>query len=307
MVRKCIALMLALLCLVGCTPAFSSSDEPVGEYGLWYAVAENKEGANHSDVVAFEPRMWQELPSAQTLLDNLLAGPINPNLASPFPAGVKVLDVHPDTATGTMYVNLSEQYGSLSGFNLTVADYCIVMTMCQIPWVSNIRILVEGEPIPYRNRQNMKDTDLLLSGIENPSESFMAVLYFPNRDNLGLSVEYRQVKRSSDHAAEIVMTELLRGPVGIDANRALPEGTQILGLSVSGTVCQVDLSTEFVDNAPQDGLGPSTTLYALVNTLCALGGISQVRVLVEGTALQSYHGVAISNPTSANFEIVKEK
>lgn len=307
MVRKWIALMLALLCLAGCAPVGQEPEQPAGEYGIWYAVDDAREGANRSAVVEFEPRAWEELPSPQTLLDHLFSRPISPNLASPFPAGVKVLDLRMDTGLGTMYVNLSEQYGSLSGFDLTVADYCIVMTLCQIPGVSSVRILVEGEPIPYRNRQNMRDTDPLLSGIGDQPETFMAVLYFPDRDNLGLSVEYRQVKRSSGSAAEIVMTELLRGPVGIDANRALPEGTQILGLSVSGTVCQVDLSNEFVDNAPRDGLGPSTTLYALVNTLCAQGGISQVRILVEGTPMQSFHGTAISNPTSANFDIVKEK
>ena len=307
MVRKWISLMLALLCLTGCTTMEQKTEQPAGEYGIWYAMDAGRDAAGHAPVVEFEPRSWEKLPAARTMMDTLLAGPVSPGLVSPFPVGVRVLDLHSDTASGTMYVNLSEQYGSLSGFDLTVADYCIVMTMCQIPWVSNVRILVEGEPIPYRNRQDMKSNDLLLTGIGDQSKTFMAVLYFPDRDNLGLCAEYRQVKRSSDNAVEIVMTELLRGPVGVDANRALPEGTQILGLSVRGTVCQVDLSTEFVDNAPQDGIGPATTLYALVNSLCALGGISQVRILVEGAVLQSYHGTAIPNPLSANYDLVKEK
>lgn len=305
--KKILALMLALLCLSGCALVEQKTEESAGEYGIWYAVDEGREGSDHSAVVEFESRPWKELPSAQTLLENLFARPRSPELTSPFPAGVKVLDHRMDAESGILHVNLSEQYGSLSGFDLTVADYCIAMTMCQIPWVTSVRILVEGEPIPYRNRQNIKMTDVLLEGIEEQPETFMAVLYFPDRDNQGLNVEYRQVERSSDSAVEIVMTELLRGPVGIDANWALPEGTQILGLSVSGTVCQVDLSNEFVDNAPQGGLGPVTALYALVNTLCAQGGIGQVRVLVEGTPLQNYHGMAISNPASANFDIVKEK
>ena len=306
MVRKWISLVLVLLCLTGCTPLEKGLEQSVGEYGIWYAVDDRREGTDCSTVVEFESRPWKELPSAQTLLDSLFSGPESPNLISPFPTGVKVLDLRLDAASDTMYVNLSEQYGSLSGFDLTVADYCIVMTMCQIPWVNSVRILVEGEPIPYRNRQNMKDTDLLLSGMGEHPETFMAVLYFPNRDNLGLVTEYRQVNPSGDSAIEIVMTELLRGPEGTQANRALPARTQILGLSVSGTVCQVDLSAEFVDNAPQEGLGPGTTLYALVNTLCALGGISQVRVLVEGTPLQSYHGMTVNNPISPNYDLAKD-
>ena len=305
--RKWFSLMLALLCLTGCAPMGQPGEQPVGEYGLWFAVGTGRESADHHAVVEFEARPWEELPSAESLMNSLLAGPESSALSSPFPAGVAVLDLETDDASGTVLVNLSEQYGSLSGIDLTVADYCIVMTLCQIPQISCVRVLVEGEPIPYRNRQNMKSTDLLLSGVSEQSESFLTVLYFPDRDNLGLCAEYRQVKRSGDSAVDIVMTELLRGPVGIDVGRALPKGTQVLGLSVNGTVCQVDLSAEFVDNAPQNGLGPNTTLYALVNTLCALGGISQVRVLVEGTPLQTYHGITISNPLSADFSLVKEK
>lgn len=307
MVRKWISLLLALLCLTGCTFVEDKQEQSVGEYGLWYAVDTGRENVDHNAVVEFEPRFREELPPADVLMRSLLAGPQSPALASPFPAGVTVLDLYTDTASGTAFVNLSEQYGSLSGFGLTVADYCIVMTLCQDPEVRNVRILVEGEPIPYRNRQNMKDTDLLLSGVGERSDTSLVVLYFPDRDNLGLSAEYRQVKPGSDSAVGTVMTELLRGPVGINAARALPVGTQVLGLSVSGTVCQVDLSAEFVDNAPQNGLGPNTTLYALVNTLCALGGISHVRVLVEGTALQNYHGTVISGPLSSDLSLVKEK
>ena len=304
MVRKCLCLVLALFCLTGCT-VIGQKDEPeTGEYGLWYAVDDRREGADHSAAVEFEPRSWKELPSAKNLLNSLFAGPESPGLVSPFPRGVKVLDLRVDADSDTVYVNLSEQYGSLLGFDLTVADYCIVMTLCQIPGVDNVRILVEGEPIPYRGRQNMKDTDLLLSDMGEPSETFLAVLYFPDRDNLGLITEYRQVERSDVSAVETVMTELLRGPEEAQANQALPVGTQILGFSVSGTVCQVDLSAEFVENAPQEGQG--TTLYALVNTLCSLGGISQVRILVEGVPLQDYHGLTVNNPISANYDLAKD-
>ncbi len=306
MVRKCISLVLALLCLTGCTFLEKEQEQPVGEYGIWFAVGDRRENADHSAVVEYEPRPWKGTPLVQTLLDNLFAEPNDPDLVSPFPAGVKVLERRLDTTTGTMYLNLSEQYGSLSGFDLTVADYCIVMTLCQIPEINSVRILVEGEPIPYRNRQNLKGTDLLLSGVGEQSETILTVLYFPDRDNLGLVTEYRQVERNGDSALETVMTELMRGPEGTQANRALPARTQILGLSVSGAVCQVDLSAEFVDHAPLDGMGPSTTLYALVNTLCALGGISQVRVLVEGTPLQNYHGMTLSNPVSPNYDLAKD-
>ena len=302
--RKLLVLLLALLCLAGCTPARSDAEQS-GQFGLWFAAQESAERSGPAGVLEFEPRSWKNLPAIRDLLDALLAGPTGVGMTSPFPAGVRVLNLDFDHSTETLFVNLSEQYSSLSGYDLTVADACIVMTLSQNPGVKGVRILVEGEPLPYRNRQTLQQEDLLLTGITEQPESFMAVLYFPAWDGQGLKAEYRQVERYSDNPTELVLTELLRGPVGVKARPALPEGTQILSLSIRGNVCQIDLSSEFVDNAPQ-GPEAAMNLYALVNTLCTLSGIGQVRVMVGGAPLQDYHGIAVNSPTGANFELVSD-
>ena len=74
-------------------------------------------------------------------------------------------------------------------------------------------------------------------------------------------------------------------------------------LAVRDGICQVDLSAEFQTNAPQEEEQAGLTLYALVNTLCALGGVSQVRLLIEGEAIESYGGVSAGVPLSANFDL----
>jgi spore germination protein GerM len=79
----------------------------------------------------------------------------------------------------------------------------------------------------------------------------------------------------------------------------------VLSLSVSGGLCQVDLSGEFLTNAPEGEEQAGLTLYALVDTLCALGGVDQVRLLVEGETVPVYGGVATDVPLSANFDLVK--
>lgn len=304
--KKSMCLLLALVCLVGCSPVQDQPKPSGSSYGLWFAAdtAADKEHEDHPFAVEFEPRAWEAVPPVGILLDALLAGPESADMASPFPSGVEVRSVQLDHGTSTILVDLSEQYASLSGFDLTVADYCITKTLCQISGVETVRILVEGEPLPYRNRQDLQEDDLMLTDVVQTPGSFLAVLYFPDWDSRSLCVEYRQVERYSDNAAEIVMTELLRGPVERAADPAIPEGTQILGLSVTGSVCQVDLSREYVDNVPQTEGGPALTLYSLVNSLCALGGVTQVRLLVEGSDLQNYHGIAVGTPISANFDLL---
>ncbi len=299
-----LALTLALaLALAACAPA--GEEGAAGEeYGLWFAV---RPGSGRSDLAAAvkEQRRWESPPGPAELMQALLDGPQDDSLYAPFPSGVVIRSVETAEETGTVLVDLSEQYGGLAGFELTLADYCIAMTLCQLPQVDTVEVTVEGKTIPYRDRQELRTGDVLLSGITQEPEVFLAVLYFPSRTGRSLTAEYRQVTRSGGSAVEIVVGELLRGPADQEESCPLPEGTRVLSLSVDGGVCQVDLSAEFVANAPPDQERASLVLYALVDSLCALGGVDQVRVSVEGQDLEAYGGVDTTAPLSAERGLVE--
>lgn len=301
--KKLLALILPLLLLSACAPA---AEEPAAEegYGLWFAVREDSDRKD-SSAVAREARQWEEEPTALELMEALLQGPEDDGLYAPFPKGVRVRNIVIDEDTATVWVNLSEQYGGLAGFDLSVADYCIALTLCQLPGVDTVKVLVDGESIPYRDRQELQAGDVLLSGIGEEPDTFLAALYFPGRDGEGLMAEYRQVTRSGGSAAEIVMAELLRGPSDAEKCLPLPQDVRVISLTVSNGVCQVNLSAEFLTNAPQSEEQAGLALYALVDTLCTLSGVSQVRLLVEGEAVQSYGAVAINGALlSANFDLI---
>lgn len=302
--KRVIALLSSLallLALCACT----SDSEPVtadGGYMLWYAV---ERGSNRSDSAAVyrEMREWASTPSAYGLMETLLRGPQSEDLYSPFPSGVSIRFLI--TERETIWVNLSEEYGNLSGIDLTLADYCIALTLCQLPGIENVRITVEGETIHNRNRQTLREGDVLLSGIEEEPDTFLAALYFPDSSGRALTVEYRQVVRTADQdAVDVVMEELLLGPMEGVGNRALPQGTRTRSLSVRDGICYVDLSKEFVVNAPQTAEEAGLTLYALVNTLCVRSGVSQVQLLIEGEKVDLYGTVSVRTPLSANFDLV---
>ena len=54
-----------------------------------------------------------------------------------------------------MTVDLSSRYASLSGIDLTLADYSIVQTLSQVEGVEAVTITAEGEPLPYRDHQRL--------------------------------------------------------------------------------------------------------------------------------------------------------
>lgn len=301
--KRMLAALLALLTLSACAPA---AEEPASEggYGLWFAVERDSARSDYS-AVAREGRQWDREPSARELVQALLDGPESDGLYAPFPGGVTIQSITVDEDSRTARVDLSEQYGGLAGFDLTVADYCIALTLCQLPQVETVRVTVEGKFIPYRDRQDLRTGDVLLSGIAEEPDTFLAALYFPSRTGGTLTAEYRQVTRADGGSPlEIVMAELLRGPTDNAGSLPLPEGTQVRSLSVRDGICQVDLSAEFLVNAPEEEEQAGLTLYALVNSLCALSGISQVRILIEGESVEAYGGVSVSAPLSANYDLV---
>lgn len=302
--KRVLALMLVLLLMLPLCACGEKEEEVISEnsYMLWFAVAH---GSDRSDSAAVyrEMREWSDTPTAFDLMKALLSGPQSDDLYSPFPEGVSVRFIHTDDET--VRVDLSVEYADLSGFDLTVADYCIALTLCQLPEIENVKITVEGEIIHDRNRDTLREGDVLLSGIEEEPDTFLAALYFPDGTGKALTVEYRQVVRTDDRdAVDIVMEELLLGPMEGRNSRSMPEGTRVRSLAVNDGICYVDLSEEFVTNAPQTNEEAGLTLYALVNTLCVRSGVSQVRILVEGESVMSYGNVSANTPLSANFDLV---
>lgn len=303
--KKSIALILAAACLLSAAACVVRSTENESEsgYGLWFAVSGKSERNDYS-AVGRESRNWPSEPTMEEMVLALLEGPVSDDLESPFPPGVELLSITVNENTHTARVDLSEQYGDLVGFDLTLADYCITLTLCQRPDIEAVRVTVEGSIIPYRDRQKMTAGDVLLSGITEEPGTFLAALYFPNRNSGMLSTEYRQVSRTDgSRAVDIVMEELLKGPSERGQNDSMPEGVRIRSLTVSDGVCEIDLSGEFVTNAPENEAQAGLTLYALVNTLCALGGVTQVRLLVEGETLEMYGGVPTGVAISANYDL----
>lgn len=81
------------------------------------------------------------------LMECLLSGPVSDDLASPFPEGVYLLS-QPTVEEGVCRVNLSEKYGGLSGVELTLAGYCIVLTLCQVPGWKRSPSMWRARPSP---------------------------------------------------------------------------------------------------------------------------------------------------------------
>jgi len=155
MKKLCVFLLVALtLCLSAC----SSSEEPAPEWYVYFPVNSYLDGP----ALSGQPlAVTDTAPTVEELIHALLEGPTDPNLYSPIPDNVTLRSW--SLKDGLLYLNLSEQYGGLSGIQLTLADYSFVYTLCQLEEVDGVTLTVANDPMSFRHHQILTVDDTLLT------------------------------------------------------------------------------------------------------------------------------------------------
>lgn len=155
----CVLLALLLL-LSACVDG--EAPEEAGGCLLWFPVDSGQTGYGHGPALAAQP--WEEGQAGpEALLTALLSGPTREGLSSPFPRGVTLRQASWDPERpGVLQVGLSEQYSALTDISLTLADYCIVLTLSQVEGVEEVEILSVGHSANYRSHQLLAGEEAVL-------------------------------------------------------------------------------------------------------------------------------------------------
>lgn len=276
---SCLSLALLLL-LVGCR-----REEPPHRtaYQLYFQEADLTYSAGDGafrteDVYLFDEEAATTVQLAQSLITELLKGPADETLKSPFPAGTALLSL--DLTGSRANVDLSAAYASLSGVALTLADSAIAMTLSQVPEISSVRITVRGRELAYRDRQVLNTREVLLSPEEDVISTVDARLYFLNQAGL-LVPEGRTLELyEGDTQVSAVAKALEGGPEGRELLSALPEGFQVNSVWQEEDICYVNLSSTLLEGLEESVV--QTALRALEGSLCSLEGVEDARFLVDG-------------------------
>ena len=127
--------VLGLVLLCGCV----QKSEPPAEYYLYYLPAAS---TSYGSALATQP--WDGTGTAlnEELMQDLLDGPTQEGLRSPFPEGLTLQSL--EAEGDTIHVTLSEHYSGLTDMSQTLADACIVMTLCQLTGITQVEISTDG-------------------------------------------------------------------------------------------------------------------------------------------------------------------
>ena len=158
-----ICLAAAMLFLCSCGAGAEETEKP--EYVLYFLSSSMVNGeSGHGSALGWEPYSGAQNPRPEDLIDALLAGPTQEELTTPFPKGVSLCSCTWDEERpGVLFVSLSEQYGALTDISLTLADYCIVLTLSQLDEVEGVEIRSGGYGSDYRSHPLLKGDKALLA------------------------------------------------------------------------------------------------------------------------------------------------
>ena len=162
MKRVLAGLLILVLLASGCAYAAVTGQEEAA-YLLYFREADlaNAPGGDalRAETVYLDEEEQQGVAQvAQALMEELLAGPVDETLVNTIPAGTTLLSLELDGARAL--VDLSSAYSTLSGVELTLADYAIALTLTQLPEIASVSIMVRGKELAYRTTQRFSPRDV---------------------------------------------------------------------------------------------------------------------------------------------------
>lgn len=281
-----------LLALCACGADRTKTGKGMSLPVLFYYCGSDAEEAAHYEqdtgALQWEYRdLGTQWPEPKAVLELYLEGPVSESLRSPFPEDVFVREALLED--GLLTVRFNDALSQLSGVDMTMAAACLVYTMAQYPGVEFVQLDTETTMLSGLTAVPLETDDFLKMDDYMTSDHTVVRLYFPKPDGRFLRVESRSGQfESSDELPAFVLRQLLAGSSSSSALPAFPEGTELLNIQVTDGFCTVDLSSEFVSNAPDTSLEARSQLLSIVNTLTDLDTIAYVRLLSQGEPISDF-------------------
>ena len=136
-------------------------------------------------------------------------------------------------------------------------------------------------------------------------------IYFPSLSADGLVPESREIFSTATAGDQVkqIVNDLLAGPNGEDADRAVPPGTRLRQVYVLGDgVAWLDFSSELSDGLGGGSAAELMTVYSIVDSIVAsVPEVRRVGFLIEGRPVETLNGhLHLLKPLRPDFSWIRE-
>lgn len=275
----CILTTCCLFCLTGC----SESSE---DMKIYY-----KDSANNKLVaVDFETQNTEPNQIIYEMIDQMRKKPKQKEIDILLLDGIEINNIEINMNVANIYFN--QAYNTLNNIDEVLIRAGLVKAITQINSIDYVRFYVDGSPARY--------ADGTLIGLMTPDDFINdskdsisnvewrdITLYFANKTGDKLIKTKENVAYAKNTSIErIVVERLIKGTSDANLTSTLPSDLKLLSISVNEGVCYVNLSSTFLTDMVN--VSNEIPIYSIVNSLCELKTIKEVRIMINGDSNRSF-------------------
>ena len=217
------------------------------------------------------------------VVEELIKGPSGEGTSSTLPKDTRLVNI---TTEGHLcYVNFSEEFREILDWPLArriQTLYAVTDSLCAVEGVECVQYYAAGERL---FEAPMYPNDSVVGKVVD--DSIECMVYFPDDSGEGIVGVPSRISTIGGFDLTRLLSERLA--TGIDGNgflSALPRGTRVGSVSISGGVAHIDFSVEFLKNEPTVSRELMENTIAL--TLADTGeGVDAVTFTVDGTPYEN--------------------
>ena len=191
------------------------------------------------------------------------------------------------------YVDFSPNYAALTGIELSLADYCVTLSLSQIEGISAVTITAAGRDLFYRDSAVLMSRDVLLSSMEDVIETVPVTLYFRSEEGDIVPEERLLELYEGQTLAESLLRALLEGPRKRGLSAVIPEGFVFNGIRVEDRVCYLSLSSKAMALLPEAAGEQEAMLRSIALSLYSMDTVDELCILSDGEELQQFGQIPI--------------
>ena len=281
-IRMLAVLLLILACFMcgGCAAESVQTSETAPAYTIYYLKASGNQLVGNG----YDTTTTDKEALVKEFLGQLYSVPVELDCLTAMPEQVEKMNFRLEENVLHLYADAN--YALMNSVREILCRAALTKTLTQIPGIDYLTIYCAEQPIldATGNPVGLLSAADFVDSIRdvNSFEKTEMTLYFANETGDALVSEKREMMRSINTSVErLIVEQLIGGPQQAGGFATLPKDVKILSVSVSESVCSINLDAAFMNNTLE--VKEYIPIYSIVNSLSELPTVSRVQIRINGS------------------------